>query len=1222
MINEKHSPIKAYRPKQILLIGLGGLGSRTVNKIMSKVPKEFKDYTQAVSIDTDVTDMQRLDNIPVENQITLGSGNTTIGKFMKDNPDTKKWMVQGNALDLIKKRNTKDGAKQIRLVSRIALRATNDQGSLGRKIEQAINKVNAVDGRIAGNGLLVMVVCSIAGGTGAGTVLQVPMYLEDAIRNSYSPENVQFECAMLMPNAFATTLSAENYGSAKVNGYAVLRELMSLNTGRLKRFEYFESHEVDTTDERIAPYGRIMLFDGSNGKGEAITGAADTVHAPLMADALAEYLFGPANGRITSALDNTLKRVYDTDGAGIFGAVGNASLVYPRNLYRQYSVAKWISSTLSSTWLDADIKANEGYRTEIRTARENGSPKPTETSKYLHYSQAVYGGNSVFFKELQRQLISSSEDSEATLADEYWGIVSEALEDKLIKNNTELFAAYDSVTLGDKFTYRKRKGLSAAKDTFRNYYSVLSSLYSGVPVLSREFMRPLESKKPSFFDKDNNDTHISTFLRKHNLHPVALRCFLYDLHAVLTDNYSDLVITNPDEKSDAEWDGILENKKDRDVKVSDLREEMLESAKTHLKSELAKAMMVDLEELILEVEDLFKCVVKVKGHFENASEDCIKELDRLDHKPDTVVAGSTLSMINSWKNIEISIHAGEEGEEDIIDNDLSMELNKLIYKGYFGHVDTTSKSPSALSKDLLRIPTDYVHVLETKLLEYFDNKIKTTYGSNFPENVVDSVRYDCGVKNYWNVLSNNTKDLSIEDFICTDPYNSEYYTLAQNNKLSALSLTETLNRLLSLAIGKSEPRCGLVKIPDTDYTNRYIVMNRGILETKIDYSNVADGETKIVNEESYIIPGVSTSLVEGVNVNACFEGDSIDEIRCLTVYSGLEPSNYTALLAPTSDEDDPQEAMNYYRAYRKYISSVVADPTKITPHLDRTWHIADKLADITNEYTSSVWKHAAKAFVYGFVYDVIQVDGDGTVIFGEHGNEKFNEISARGIINVDFLNAEERALLASDKCSEAQKKDHINAILNHIFVRLTTDPALASAIIDDAEAHLAEDRMFGKIDFIKNASNAENIANIDYSCILDVIDGYYHGSFNAKHIQQDYTLDTAQYMLDILVTTVFGQIEAITSSPLELKTLATDIVDALYDVAVCDDPIDYKVPNTSTSKAKNDIDAARERINLVGEKITSSSATGASQRPFADGGNFSRDSAKRMVEQLLRKSEI
>ena len=1220
----QQSNSSVYRPKQILLIGLGGVGGRVVKRIMARVPAENKPYVQAVSIDTDIGEIKQLKNIPVDNHIVLGD-NITVGGYMKDNPDVKDWMVKGAALDIIKHRNTKNGAKQIRMISRIALRATNDQGDLGKKIERAINKVNTVDGKMQSSGLKVVIVCSVAGGTGAGTVLQVPMYLEDAIRNTYDQSSVEFECAMLMPDTFETTLSHENYINAKVNGYAVIRELMSLNTGKMRRYEYFDVHEVDTTDKRIAPYGRIMLFDSTNGKGEAITGAVDTTHVPLMADSLFEYLFGPASIKITSALDNTLKKVYDTDGAGVFGAVGRSALVYPKRMYQQYAMSKWISSSLSTTWLYADEKAAKSYSDEVREAKKNGNSTPDEKRKYVHYANAVYNSDSPFFTDIRNQLtgaggsdVNEDEEYDETLAEKYWSSVWEEVEETLIYKNESLATASDGVTLDDSFTYRNRKGLGAAKDGFRNYYQVLTGLESRINSFAREFMCPTEAKDPNFYENDTKEIHFNHFIKKSNLHPVALRCFLYELYWLMMEEISDKEVISPDRHEDEFWDKMLEKKKNRDIEISNYRNELLEDTKTVLKSNLAKAMLVYVEEMIKEVEDLFDSVKKVKAFFVNDAKCSLSGIEKVANSPDTVVAGSALSAINCWNTLEGIIHGGEEGAE-VIDNELSKKLNEMIYQGYFKHAD--SKSSARKSNYNIRIPTDYNVILVSELQRYFLNLVTITYSRVFPENIIEAVKYDCGVKNYWNILNDQSVvELPVEDLFCDNPYDEELYKMAVDKNLPAFDVVETLSNLLSFALGKSEPRCGRVNIAGGGYSNKYMIMKRSVLTQISDQSNLDNGGvSEITYDEAEIIPGVRTDLIMGEHVNACFNGKSENVITFVSIHAALEPSDFVGFLAPTSDEDDPQDSMNYYREYRKYMNKVAADPKMITPHLDRNWHIGGKLIDITKEHTVSSWRYVAKAFVYGFIYNTIRIDADGTVIFGEYGNKNFFGISHTGEREEEFITTEQKADVSGSKMTVAERTDINSYILYNIFEKLMSYDNLTTAIINDAEERLYEEVKSGQKEFIKKALEDESVANMSYNCILDVIDGYYKGASNARFNQKDYIDETTTYMFEILITKIFNQVKDGTQSLAKIREVSKKTLEILYRKAICDEIV--KPEPVTAASAEGEADDYEAQLELLLGSLDSDAADSQSN-PFSEKGRFSKERAMDLIDLLLRKSEI
>lgn len=1207
----------AFRPKQVLLIGLGGVGSRVVNSIMDNIPAEYKPYTQAVSLDTDKNDVKRLYNIPVENIIELG-GSGTIGSFMKKNEDAADWMVKGRQLGLIKSRTTSNGAKQIRLVSRIALRATNQQGSIARKIEEAVKSVNAADGRLSGNGLLVLVVCSIAGGTGAGTVIQVPMYLEDIIKSSYSSENVQFECAMLMPNMFSENLSTKNLERARANAYAVMKEIVSLNKGKIKRFEYLDNIDVDVNDDRWVPYGRIMVFDDRTGRGESIKGDIDTVHTPLVVDALTEYLYGPANGKITSALDNTLAEVYSSDGEAVFGAVGKANVIYPRAAYQQYAVSKWIESSISETWLYPDYKAEEAYQSEIIEARKNGNVAPESIKKYEYYCDAVNDNTSLFFKDIQNQMIVDSDDvSVSTLAEEYWKNVTDEFLERYFKNNEDVSSAYANVTLGDDFTYRKRRGLSAAQAGFNNYRSALEAVSTKVTPFVNDIMRPMESKKDSYYDntEDNDETIIARFIRNKNLHPIGLRCFLYDLYYVLNESIIDATIPSTSDKSDSEWDDMLENKKDRDIKVSNFRNDMEAQAQLKYKSDIAKKMLPLLQELIQEVEDFFIGIKKSQSYFRNTAKRLLFAIDNLDTAADKVVAGSALSAHNCWKLLENTVHFGSgdsDGPSDIIDNDLSKKLNKLIYEGYFKHVDMATKTSAKLGSDKFRIATNYVDVLLEELPNYFNNKIKTEYSSFFPKNVIEAVKYDCCVKNFWNIMKNEDEYLTEEEFVCSEPYNEEYYEVAKGSGLPAFDFKETLTRLLAKGVGKAEPRCGIIRIDgDSDYTTRYVIMNEDILQKDTKEANDDEDvfEQKLVPVYKEFVPGVSTTDIEGTFVNACFNGPSRDTITFVTSYGGLCARNFALLLDSSYNEYESQDGMNYFQAYRAYINKMIEREMDITPHLHCGWHLADRLVDITIEHTQSIWQRAAKAFVYGFVYDTIQVQADGTIIFGKSGEKIFiNAFGGDGTkTKVDALAGDTKSVL--DILDKDSQNEHTNAILNYIFNYLTTAPKVCDAIIEHAENIIADDTKYGNTSFISNAQNAEKVAGFDYNCILDVIDGYYAGTIKLEHIEEKYAVETTRYMFRFFLRTMFEQIKTKVGNLADVRKICKQLVDKFYLRALCDESIP-----TTVKKG--------EHLSEIDEILMSikPSDNAVNQRPFTEGGIFDQSKAQDFIVQLLRES--
>ena len=75
-----------------------------------------------------------------------------------------------------------EGAAQVRMASRLAAMSAIDEGKF-KAIDNSITNLLATDpSRHAGNDIKIHIISSLAGGTGAGSFLQVAYYVKDAMR--------------------------------------------------------------------------------------------------------------------------------------------------------------------------------------------------------------------------------------------------------------------------------------------------------------------------------------------------------------------------------------------------------------------------------------------------------------------------------------------------------------------------------------------------------------------------------------------------------------------------------------------------------------------------------------------------------------------------------------------------------------------------------------------------------------------------------------------------------------------------------------------------------------------------------------------------------------------------------------------------------------------------------------------------------------------------------
>ena len=101
----------------VLLVGLGGIGGSIVNKVMEKIPKEQRDHVGAVAIDTDLGDLNKLEEVQ-----KIWMGNDGIVKnLLVRYPEYLEWFP---ANKFINTRGLGEGAGQIRAIARLVMAAS------------------------------------------------------------------------------------------------------------------------------------------------------------------------------------------------------------------------------------------------------------------------------------------------------------------------------------------------------------------------------------------------------------------------------------------------------------------------------------------------------------------------------------------------------------------------------------------------------------------------------------------------------------------------------------------------------------------------------------------------------------------------------------------------------------------------------------------------------------------------------------------------------------------------------------------------------------------------------------------------------------------------------------------------------------------------------------------------------------------------------------------
>jgi hypothetical protein len=285
---------------------------------------------------------------------------------------------------------------------------------------------------------------------------------------------------------------------------------------------------------------------------------------------------------------------------------------------------------------------------------------------------------------------------------------------------------------------------------------------------------------------------------------------------------------------------------------------------------------------------------------------------------------------------------------------------------------------------------------------------------------------------------------------------------------------------------------------------------------------------------------------------------------------------------------------------------------------------------------------AAKAFVYGFAYDLIRVRENGIVEMGKSGAEvfypvfekaytkKFNFLSASehslvdesGVFSNTQIEESEEDIARKKEKAHEEKRNVMDELLVKIYNHLATSAPVREAIIAYCEAEFEKDKLAKNPDFVMKAMEVEDVDKIYYKCLLDVIGGYYKGTRQLAASDILAADSNTQSMLNVLLRKTFEVAEYLSNDDVaRLRGLYDYFVNGYYDTAVIDDG---KSAATTTAQfvdlsADMSAEEQKSRVAQFMANVGIGAANAGEDNDFVS-GNFSRKAACEMVDVFLSKN--
>lgn len=350
--------------KQTLLIGLGGTGSRVVNNVAKELRSKnisINDgFVTCAVLDTNKSDNSLIEKtgtaIPVIPTSKAMKIDDYLAEYENENPLA--WCPYDTNFG---QQSMLAGASEMRFKSRIAFMDTIKSGDI-LQLEKVLNSIFSKRGD---DQVRVMLVSSLAGGTGSGMFIQTALWLRKFFKERNCPSMIRG--IFLLPDIFVRTVdnirsNSEKKLSLYANAYAAIRELNGINK-IIRDHDYKPSNPIvidelfNSENPGAEPVFDYAFFvDDIDQRGVSFTTSGE--YEKLAAQMVFMQLYAPMVDEMVSVEDN-LYRVMHASKDPLFGSCGASKAIYPKEDVIEYCALRATKESLAEGWngIDGEIDA-------------------------------------------------------------------------------------------------------------------------------------------------------------------------------------------------------------------------------------------------------------------------------------------------------------------------------------------------------------------------------------------------------------------------------------------------------------------------------------------------------------------------------------------------------------------------------------------------------------------------------------------------------------------------------------------------------------------------------------------------------------------------------------------------------------------------------------------------------------------------------------------------
>ncbi len=409
--------------KPTLVVGVGGIGCWIADRVFEMATETGAAASNRMAVlgfDTDENDIDALTHLGRDQLVRTSTADTVFTLLGRRGEPLRSWFVDDESLTTeLRQMTLLDGAGAVRMLSRLAFDEALSRVQTAARIDSALAALATHDNRTGFDGRVnVLVVGSLAGGTGSGMFMQTALVLADRLRALGI--TAQVRGLFLLPDIVvqAARLPADQVAGVRANGYAALKELHAVTlfcrdrSARDVALEYVRGAQLRPD---APPFESLVLMDYEGQRGGNL-GNNFNAYRELAARAAYTLMFTPIGGRYDSQTVNDVRArlaaaADQTDNS--LAGIGLSAAVYPQARILDYLALRFGMSLLDDDWLRLD----QAYRQELEryharvNSGETSLEPPDVGASYIRNLEQLAGAERVaFFRRIQQGVYREEED--------------------------------------------------------------------------------------------------------------------------------------------------------------------------------------------------------------------------------------------------------------------------------------------------------------------------------------------------------------------------------------------------------------------------------------------------------------------------------------------------------------------------------------------------------------------------------------------------------------------------------------------------------------------------------------------------------------------------------------------------------------------------------------------------------------------------------------------